>query len=233
MAPPKILTTQSQEAGSPAAIDKLRPLAEIHVLIGGPYTAGGELHTYGHTAVRVKMAGSDRIYDFGRYGRVVGDFGAEGEGILRVWSNFGDYIAGENALKRKTTGFVYAVFDGQAQGVITYFASLIKAAKPRPDLARGRSSLVVYQLASNYHALGYNCTTLSLDGVRAGMPTFENGSTAFIAPGDVLSFSEQVAMKTVGGGTPTRLFLPANLEKFLATKPAIKPTRTDAYGGVK
>lgn len=229
----KVLTTQSQESGGPPAIDKLKPLAEIHILIGGPYTAGGEEHVYGHTAVRVKVAGSDRVYDFGRYGRVVGDFGAEGEGILRVWSSFADYIAGENALKRKTTGFMYAVFDAQAQSVTTHFASLMKAAKPRPDLARGRSSLTVYQLASNYHALGYNCTTLSLDGVRAAMPTFESGGVVFIKPGDVLSFSEQVAMKTVGGGTPSRLFLPANLEKFLSMKPAIKPTRVDVYGGRK
>lgn len=229
----KVLATQSQESGAPPVIDKLKPQAEIHVLIGGPYSAGGEEHVYGHTAVRVKAAGSDRVYDFGRYGRVVGDFGAEGEGILRVWSSFADYIAGENVLKRTTTGFMYAVFDAQAQGANAHFASLIKTAKQRPDLARGRSTLSVYQLASNYHALGYNCTTLSLDGVRAAMPTFENGGAAFIKPGDVLSFSEQVAMKTVGGGTPSRLFLPANLQKFLEMKPAIKPTRVDVYGGRK
>ncbi|MES2088688.1 MAG: hypothetical protein V4532_01700 [Pseudomonadota bacterium] len=231
--PPKVLTTQTQESGGPAVVDKLKPLAEIHVLVGGPYAAGGEEHLYGHTAIRVKVAGSDRVYDFGRYGRVVGDFGAEGEGILRVWASFSDYIAGENGLKRKTTGFVYVVFDAQAQSVNTHFSTLIKAAKPRPELARGRSSLTVYQLASNYHALGYNCTTLSLDGVRAAMPTFENGGAAFIKPGDVLSFGEQMAMKTVGGGTPSRLFLPANLEQFLLTKPAVKPTRVDVYGGRK
>lgn len=233
MGSPKVLKTQTLETGAPVAIDKLKPLAEIHVLVGGPYTAGGEEHVYGHTAVRVKVAGNDRVYDFGRYGRVVGDFGAEGEGILRVWTSFSDYIDGENALKRKTTGFVYAVFDGQAQSVNTHFAALIKAAKPRTDLARGRSSLTVYQLASNYHALGYNCTTLSLDGVRAALPTFENGSSSFIKPGDVLSFAEQMAMRTVGGGTPSRLFLPANLEQFLMSKPAVTPMRIDVHGGRK
>lgn len=233
MGSPKVLKTQTQEAGAPVVVDKLKPLAEIHLLVGGPYTAGGEEHVYGHTAIRVKVAGTDRVYDFGRYGRVVGDLGAEGEGILRVWSSFADYIAGENGLKRKTTGFVYAVFDAQAHSVNTYFASLIKAAKPRTDLARGRSSLTVYQLASNYHALGYNCTTLSLDGIRAALPTFENGSSSFIKPGDVLSFGEQVAMKTIGGGTPSRLFLPANLEQFLKNKPAVKPMRVDVHGGRK
>jgi hypothetical protein len=231
--PPKILTTQTQESGGQVVIDKLKPMAEVHVLVGGPYTAGGEEHIYGHTAVRVKVVGSDRVYDFGRYGRVVGNLGAEGEGILRVWSSFADYIAGENALRRKTTGFMYAVFDGQAQSANAFFLALIKAGKPRTDLARGRSSLTVYQLTSNYHALHYNCTTLSLDGVRAAMPTFETGAGAFIKPEDVLPFGEQVAMRTVGGGTPSRLFLPENLEQYLLKKPAVKPARIDVYGAGK
>lgn len=225
------LKTQTQVPGSRPAVDRLKPTAEIHMLVGGPYTAGGKEQVYGHTAVRVKVGGNDRVYDFGRYGRTVGDFGAEGEGILRVWSSFSDYIAGENALKRKTTGFVYVVFDVQAQRVNTHFASLMRAGKPRVDLTRGRSTLTVYQLASNYHALTYNCTTLSLDSVKTAMPTYENGSAAFIKPGDVLTFAESMAMKTVGGGTPKRIFLPANLEKFLTTKPEIKANRIDVYGG--
>lgn len=233
MSPPKIFKTETQESGASVPVDKLKPNAEIYVLVGGPYTAGGEEHRYGHTAVRVKTPTSDTTYDFGRYGRVVGDFGAEGEGILRVWTTFNDYIFGENALKRKTTGFVFAVFEGQAHAISAFFRGLMKAGKSRADLERGRSALKVYQLARNYHALGYNCTTLSLDGVKAGMPIFENGGVAFIDPGAVLSMTELLAMKTVGGGTPSRLFLPANLEKFLFNKPAVKPIRVDVYGAGK
>lgn len=233
MPPPKILKTETQEPGAPVPVDRLKPSSEIHVLVGGPYTAGGEEHRYGHTAVRVKTPTSDTTYDFGRYGRVVGDFGAEGEGILRVWSNFNDYISGENALKRKTKGFVFAAFEGQSQAVNAHFRDLIKTSKPRAELERGRSALKVYQLSRNYHALSYNCTTLSLDGVKAGMPNFETGGTIFIDPGAVLSMTELLAMKTVGGGTPNRLFLPANLEKFLSTKPAVKPIRMDVYGAGK
>lgn len=228
---PKTYSTQTMESGAPAAVDRVRPNAEIHVLVGGPYTMAGEEHRYGHTAVRVVMPGVDQTYDFGRYGRVVGDLGAEGEGILRVWTDFATYIAGENRLGRQTRGFVYSVFETQARAVNAHFQLLIRSAKARPDLTRSRSALSAYQLSRNYHALAYNCTTLSLDGVRAAIPSFESGAQAYIDPDDVLTFTERVAMKTVGGGTPSRLFLPANLEQFLLKKPAVKASRVDVYGG--
>lgn len=67
--------------------------------------------------------------------------------------------------------------------------------------------------------------------MRAAIPSFESGAQAYIDPDDVLTFTERVAMKTVGGGTPSRLFLPANLEQFLLKKPAVKASRVDVYGG--
>lgn len=210
--------------------DKLKPTAEMHILIGGPYTLDGEVHRYGHAAIRIKTSRSDLTYDFGRYGRVTGDFGAEGEGILRIWSNFNKYIAQENALKRKTKGFVFLIFDKQAEDVNAYYKSVTATATKRPELARGRSYLEVYELPRHYHALGYNCTTLSLDGARKAYPNFEGGSTPYIQPDKVMTFSERLAMKTVGGGMPIRIFLPANLEEFLSEKPAIESTRVDTYG---
>jgi hypothetical protein len=227
----KPFQTQTVPSNQTVVDDKLTPTAELHVLVGGPYKLDGEDHRYGHTTIRIKTATNDTTYDFGRYGRVTGDFGAEGEGILRVWSSFDPYIAGENALARKTTGFVYAIFDHQAKAVTDHYAALIAGAKPRPEMQRGRSALKVYQLSANYHALGYNCTTLSLDGARTVFPNFEAGSSEFIKPDAVLTLGERITMRTVGGGTPSRLFLPANLQEFLSTKPALKPTRVDRYGG--
>ena len=227
----KPLQTQTVQTNQSVVDDKLKPTAEMHILVGGPYTLNGEDHRYGHAAIRIKTLTADTTYDFGRYGRTGGEFSAEGEGILRIWSDFSTYIAGENALKRKTTGFVYAIFDYQAKAVNDHFANLISAATSRPQLEAGRSTLKVYQLPTNYHALGYNCTTLSLDGARSVYPNFETGSAAFIKPDAVLTFAERMAMKTVGGGTPSRLFLPANLQDFLSSKPAVKSTRVDAYGG--
>ena len=227
----KPFQTQTVTSNQTVVEDKLKPTAELHILVGGPYRLNGEEHRYGHTAIRIKSTTTDTTYDFGRYGRVTGDFGAEGEGILRVWSSFDQYIAGENALARKTTGFVYAIFEHQAKAVADHYAALIASAKPRLELQRDRPALKVYQLPANYHALGYNCTTLSLDGARTVFPNFEAGSSEFIKPDAVLTFGERMAMRTVGGGTPSRLFLPANLQEFLSTKPAIKPTRVDRYGG--
>lgn len=221
--------TQTVEARASVVDDKLLPDAELHMLAGGPYVLDGEEHRYGHTAIRVKTAAADKTYDFGRYGRVTGGFGAEGEGILRVWSDFQTYVKGEIALNRKTISFVYAVYRHQAKAVDDYYATVLAAGKPRPELERGRSALKVYQLAANYHALGYNCTTFSLDGALKIFPNFENGSTAFIKPEAVLTMSERLAMRTMVG-TPTRIFLPANLIEFLSNKPAVKPSRIDSYG---
>ncbi|MGY4830243.1 hypothetical protein ACVNIS_16855 [Sphaerotilaceae bacterium SBD11-9] len=229
----KPLTTQTTPADNKFVDDRLRPTSEMHLMVGGPYIHDAELQRYGHTAIRIISKGSDTTYDFGRYGRVTGDFGAEGEGILRVWSSFSPYISGENALGRKTTAFVYAIFDHQAKAVTDYYNEIIATAKKRPELERQRAALKVYQLGPNYHALGYNCTTLSMDGARHAIPNIEAGSRTFIRPEAVLTFAERMAMKTVGGGTPSRLFLPANLQEFLSSKPAVKPTRVETYGGAK
>lgn len=221
--------TSTVPAKDSVADDTLKPTAEMHILVGGPYTSDGEEHRYGHTAIRVKAAASDTTYDFGRYARVTGQFGAEGEGILRVWSSFATYIAGENSLKRVTTGFVFAIFEYQAKQINDYYKGLMGSGTPRTDLERGRASLKVYQLSTNYHALGLNCTTLSVDGAKVVFPNFEAGGSDYIKPEAVLSFAERMALKAMG--TPGRLFLPANLQTFLSSKPAVAPIRTDKYGG--
>lgn len=210
--------------------DTLRPSSEMHILVGGPYTLNGESHRYGHTAVRIKTLRTDTTYDFGRYGRVTGEFGAEGEGILRIWSDFSVYIRSENAFGRTTTGFVYALFDHQASAVNEHFRKLAATGIARTDLERGRTYIKVYHLPANYHALRHNCTTLSLDGARAAFSKFEYNSRDFIKPGDVLTFAELMAMKTVGGGTPNRIFLPSNLQAFLSSSMSQRPVRIDIHG---
>lgn len=227
----KQLQTKTVESKKSVVDDKLKPDAEIHVLVGGPYKLDGEEHRYGHTALRVIRKGADVTFDFGRYGRVTGDFGAEGEGILRVWSNFDKYIASENALGRLTTEYTYPVLEYQAKAVENFFDGIEKQGKARPELQRGRPELKVFQLNTNYHALRYNCTTLSLDGMHTVFPNFENGSTSFIAPEEVLTWGERATMKTVGGGIPSRIFLPANLKNFLDKQPAIKPANVINHGG--
>jgi hypothetical protein len=226
MADAKSFTTKTVEPKNSIVDDKLKPDCEMHILVGGPYKdANGEEHRYGHTALRIKTPKSDLTYDFGRYGRITGTFGESGEGILRVWSSFNPYIQGEIALQRKTTGFVYAIFEHQASAANSYFDSLIKAGKDIPS--KSTATKKVYKLATDYNAVGPNCTTLSIDGAKHALPQIDNGSEKFNKPADVLSLTERLALTAKGGGP--RLFLPDNLLNFLNSG-GTKTIRIDTYG---
>jgi hypothetical protein len=230
MAAPKPFETKTIESDRSVVDDKLNPTAEMQILVGGPYiAANGEEHRYGHTALRFKTAKLDIVYDFGRYGKITGMFGESGDGILRVWSVFQPYINGENSLKRVTTGFVYLIFDHQVVAAKAYFDQLIKAGKEVP--AKRTEATFVYKLSTNYHALGPNCTTLSLNGAKVAVPKIDQGSEKFNRPGDVLNFKEELALTAQGG--PKRLFLPANLHRFLSEASPVKLLRTDTYGARK
>ncbi len=212
------------------ADDRLTPTAEMHILVGGPYTdESGEEHRYGHTALRIKTGKLDLTYDFGRYGKTSGTFGESGEGILRVWNSFPTYIAGEKALHRKTTSFVYLIFDYQANSSNSYFNDLIKSGTPINS--KNTATKKVYKLSTDYHALGPNCTTLSIDGAKKAIPNIDQGSEKYNKPEDVLTFTERMALRAKGGSS--RLFLPANLLTFLNIGKPIKPARTDIYGSGK
>jgi hypothetical protein len=221
----KLFETQTVPSKQTVVDDKLKPTAELQLLVGGPYTLDGEEHRYGHTALRIKGPAIDLTYDFGRYGDVRGLFGESGDGILRVWSDFAPYIKGENALGRVTTGFVYPLFDHQVAAVKAYFDGLIALGKPMPG--RDRAGMKVYRLATDYHALAPNCTTLSLDGAKQAFPNIDAGSEKFNKPGDVLSGAERLALAAKGGAP--RLFLPANLQSFLGSGSPVKAIRVDQY----
>ena len=230
MATTKPFETKTVESTSSLVDDNLNPSAELQLLVGGPYLAAdGEEHKYGHTAVRFKTRQFDLTYDFGRYGKITGVFGESGEGILRVWSDFQAYIRSENALKRTTTAFVYLIFDRQAIAAKKYFDRLTNGG--RELNGRKTSSMSVYKLATDYHALGPNCTTLSVDGAKVAVTRIDYGSEKFNRPEDVLDWKEQLALKTNGGAK--RVFLPANLQKFLSVASPVKLLRTDIHSGKK
>ncbi len=71
--------------------------AHMEILVGGPYEKHGQIQPYGHVAIRVTISKSDMTYDFGRYGKTWGAGDSEGEGMLRVWTDFSKYITGEKA----------------------------------------------------------------------------------------------------------------------------------------
>lgn len=224
----KPFQTQTVPSNQQVVDNRLKPTAEMQILVGGPYTLAGEEHRYGHTALRIKVNGVDVTYDFGRYGDTRGMFGESGDGILRVWTDFNAYIGAEkNRLGRKTVGFIYALFEHQARASVSFFDQLIAAGKPLPH--KNRAGMKVYKLVNDYHALAPNCTTLSVDGARAALPTIDKGAEKFNKPEAVLSTSERFALATKGGAS--RLFLPANLESFLASGSPVKAIRVEQHGG--
>ncbi len=199
----------------------------LEVLVGGPYTRNGEEHPYGHVALRVLTPKSETIYDFGRYGKVWGIGNSKGEGILRVWSNFQKYIAGENATGRTTTGYTFDVTLEQANAVDAYFAGLISGLETTSD----RGHMKQYRLAKDYDALSCNCTTMSVDGVRAAKPTFATEAKKF-NEGNGLSRTERSAAWFVGW--PDRIFMPADLANYIKSLTGAEaPNSTKIYQGGK
>ena len=68
MAKPLTLVVTTNEKPKSVVDDKLKPAAEMQILVGGPYTdSSGEEHRYGQTALRIKTSKSDLTYDYGRY----------------------------------------------------------------------------------------------------------------------------------------------------------------------
>jgi RHS repeat-associated protein len=183
----------------------------FEILVGGPYSRGGEEHRYGHVALRVVTPTSDTSYDYGRYGRTWDTFGSQGEGILNVWSDFQRYIRGENALGRTTTGFSFNITQQQAEGLQRHFESLIAGRTPR--LTRG--SMQRYRIASDYDALTCNCTTVTLDPVERAFPGFQSGAASFIQ-GQGMSWTERQAARI--RGWPGRLFMPFDLKSYLESR---------------
>ena len=105
-----------------------------------------------------------------------------------------------------------------------------RAGKDRVDKYVKGGDLKVYQLTAPYTALLNNCTTVSIDGIKPGIPKIDQGSREFIKPEKVMTWAECAAMTSVGGGVPDRIFLPANLLDFLNVKPAVKANRVDTFG---
>lgn len=214
-----------------AALTKLRVNSPtVEILIGGPYRGrDGELHSYGHAALRVITSSRERIYDFGRYGKVTGDFGAEGEGILRVWDSFAAYIAGENAYGRATKGFAYSVSSSDAEKVVSYFDQMVGQAIHRRSKHPNQQE---YKLPKNYHALTHNCATLTLGGARIALPDLD-----VTAPqhneGRGMSTVEKMAARAKNFGRwPEKIFMPADVGEMLEAERRY-PRVTKDYGATK
>ena len=200
----------------------------IEILIGGPYLGlDGEMHTYGHAALRVITATQERIYDFGRYGSTTGEFGAEGEGILRVWDKFDPYIDGENRYGRATKGYYYLVPNDNAAAIIRYYDGITANATIRRSKHPNQKE---YKLSTSYHALSKNCATVTLDGARLGLPSIEIGGERF-NEGRGLGPTEKMAARARNfGAWPKKIFMPADVQSMLEGNKALPPRKVTTYG---
>lgn len=202
----------------------------MEILIGGPYKAADGMHTYGHMALRVITNSEEKIYDFGRYGITGGDYSAEGEGILRVWSNFNSYITGENSYGRATKGFSYSITADQAAKILAHYASLTATATKRRAKHPNQEE---FKLAKDYHGITNNCATMSLSGARIALPGIDANGAAYNA-GRGMSDVEKIAARgTNFGFWPSHIFMPADVQVMLETEKKYVPKKVEVYGRPK
>lgn len=202
----------------------------IEILIGGPYRApSGEMHNYGHAALRVVTASEERVYDFGRYGATKGLFGAQGEGILRVWDRFDTYIAGENAYGRTTKGFQYVVSNDQATAVIRYFEVLTTVATQRTPKHPHQKE---FKLSKDYDAIDNNCATITLNGARLALPGIDSDATQYNV-GRGMQEAEKKAVMVSSFGWPSHIFMPADVQAMLEGNRRLIPKKVTTYGNAR
>ncbi|KAF1038920.1 MAG: hypothetical protein GAK35_03734 [Herbaspirillum frisingense] len=191
--------------------------ASIKALVGGLYAD----HPYGHTALRVITQSGERIYDYGRDGKTWGVGNSEGEGILNIWTSFDSYIAEENSLKRKTTGFLYEVSEEQAEKINQFYEGKIASKKPN-SAGKVKASYVI----DDYYALGPNCTTLSVDAAKVAMPDLDTDWKKY-QDGRGLSMIERGIVSA--RGWPGHIFMPVELQAMLSGTTARKPKAVQSY----
>ncbi len=138
----------------------------LEVIVGMPY---GD-HPIGHTAVRVRTFDSDEavIFDFGRYSKVWGYLRFQGEGVMRVWRGpeaIRKYFAKQQSF-RDSIGYEIKVTPKEERRILAYYEGLLKSAvwvKEYPLHKR-------YRLASDYHGVYNQCTSMSLEGLKKVLP---------------------------------------------------------------
>lgn len=140
-------------------------------------------HKWGHVSLRVKTDAKDYVYDFGRYGKMWGNFNTEGEPILRVWKNANDKHTKFQKAGNPTIHVIrFQATKEQAENVMQYFTDWMKGVKAY----QGDNELKYFNLGSPaFHSLRHNCTTMSISGFMRGFPEYDANDSRF-ALGDGL-----------------------------------------------
>lgn len=180
----------------------------LELLVGGPY----DDHPYGHTALRINVGLAERVYDYGRYGLHAGPIG---QGVLRIWDSFIAYISEENSLGRITTGFCYEIPLEKGREINSSFATKISGKDIKDQLPHHTDYVI-----DRYHALGPNCTTVSVDAAKIALPAIDDDWRKYQKGKGLSNFDRALVDKE---GWPKRTFMPADLKDLLMdAKPAYK-----------
>jgi hypothetical protein len=133
-----------------------------------------DINTYGHVALAVVVPGvTELVYDFGRYSEAPYEslyplndrFNYASWGILNVWNNPETYLNLERSYKRRMAGFRYYLTKLQAQDIFDFFQGKINSKICTEKTFDGFTT--AYRLKDDYMALTNNCTTMTIDGMKA------------------------------------------------------------------
>lgn len=194
----------------------------MQVLIGSRYVTDNDEHNYGHTALRIFIKDKlELIYDFGRYGNVVGEKSVTGDGILRVWTNSSlAYFATERMygtkLMRKTSCYKYYLDESACRNIMNFFHNLEKK-----KIKNVPKKFDEYKLATDYHAILFNCTTLTIEGAKKSNKPFVYKPRKFrnyIG----LTTQEQVLARMCIENPPDLIFMPEDLRAMIKGNPNLK-----------
>ena len=127
---------------------------------------------WGHVSLRVVGNGTEKIFDFGRYGKMWGrKDSAEGEPILRVWNagQFGNYRNYHLKDGGTTRRFRFQSNASKNAAILHYFDRMTSGARRQGS----RAQFTAYIANSpTFHAVKVNCATVSIDAFMAGFPEY-------------------------------------------------------------
>lgn len=131
-----------------------------------------ETRKWGHVSLRVVGNGVEKIFDFGRYGKMWGrKDAAEGEPILRVWNagQYGNYRAYHLKDGGTTVRYRFASTSARTAAVLSYFDRMTHGARRQGS---NQQFTAYYANYPTFHAVKVNCTTVSIEAFMKGFPEY-------------------------------------------------------------
>lgn len=131
-----------------------------------------ETRKWGHVSLKVVGPGVEKIFDFGRYGKMWGrKDSAEGEPILRVWNpgQFEAYRRHHFKDGGTTRRYRFPSNDQRNSRILAYFNKMTNGAR---RVGANPQFTAYYANYPTFHAVKVNCTTVTIDAFYQGFPEY-------------------------------------------------------------